>query len=240
LPTSPLPSTRPFLRAEAHRGGAPAIGTVDDGAGASVCPWRDFAWTVTRRPAIGCLVADARVRRRLPRPELSYSSGFSKNVEFLVGPWSVLLGSFIYVEISLHPVDLLPDQAPPPPNWIPLIFVVLGLVFCYFAYFRRVFRLEINDETLYWFLPFRRLKGQAPIADIVSVWTGQTLQWSITRTVIDLRDGRSVSVRDSRGIGAFVFALIARSPDINLADWETRDTFDRSEGIGSFYDNDDE
>jgi hypothetical protein len=187
-------------------------------------------------------VARARVRPRLPRPDVSYSSGFSKNIEWLLGPWFVLFGGFLFVEVAfLHPDIQLPGQSPPPPSSISFVVVpILGLVLCYFAFFRRVSRLEISDERLYWFLPFRRLKGQAAIDDVVSLWTeADFIQWGLTRTAIHLRNGQTVKIRDRRGILGFVAALVARSPTIDLENWKPRVPPDRSQTFGSPYTNND-
>jgi len=178
---------------------------------------------------------------RLPRPELVYSSGFNRNVELLLGPWFVVLGGMLSVSLSL---SLLSDprtgNSPVPTLVVPPLFFVLGLFMSYVAYFRRPCRLEMNDETLYWFLPFHRMKGQASIAEIDSIWTEQTFQWRRTRTVIVLRDGRTVRVNDGKGINTFVTALAARSPEIHLADWEAQRRFDIDEPIESFYLKDDD
>jgi hypothetical protein len=197
---------------------------------------------VTTAFAIGRSVARARVRRRPPRSDVSYSSGFSKNVEWLLGPWFVLFGGFFFLEIAfLHPAVQLPGQSPAPPSPIPfVVFPILGLVFCYFAFFRRVSRLEISDGTLYWFLPFRRLKGQAAIADIVSLWTEADFsQWRLTRTAIHLRNGRTVKIRDRREIVVFVSALVADSPTIDLENWKPRVPRDGTQTFGSPYVNND-
>jgi hypothetical protein len=187
-------------------------------------------------------MASAEARTRLPLPEVSYSSGLSKNIELVLGPWFVLLGGFISVQLFFFVrADLRPDQPPPPGlRYVAVLFFVMGLVLCYFAYFRGVCRLEIQDETLYWFVPFRRLKSQAPIADIVAIRTGRTWQWGRSRTAIDLRNGRTVSVNDGRGISAFVFDLVARSPDINVADWKAREPRNHYETMRSSYVNDDD
>jgi hypothetical protein len=177
---------------------------------------------------------------RLPPPAMSFSSGLSKNFELVLGPWFVLFGGISSVQLLFSVrANLRPDEPPPLPDlrYVPVLFFAMGLVLCYFAYFRWVCRLEIQDETLYWFVPFRRLKGQAPIADIVSISTGQALQLGRSRTEIDLRDGRTVGVNDGKGISAFVFELLARSPDVNVADWKPHD---QSETIGSSYVNDDD
>jgi hypothetical protein len=178
---------------------------------------------------------------RLPAPEVTYTSGLSKNMELFIGPWFVICGLFgTFVLVFFPAENLRPDQ-PPPPQGVQyplLIFVVVGLVLCYLGYGRRVYRVEIHGETLYWFAPFRRLKGQAPIADIVSIWTDGTLQRRVTRTGFDLRDDRMFSIRDRHGISAFVAELIARSPDIKLTYWEPHEP-GGSPSIGSFYVNDD-
>jgi hypothetical protein len=182
-------------------------------------------------------MASGRTRTRLARAEVSYSSGLSRNFELVLGPWFVLLGGFLsVVEVLLPPVDTRSDEPPPPQGleYTPILFVVIGLVFCYLAFFRRVSRIEINDDTLYWFAPFRRLKGQALIADIVSIWTDGTLQWRVTRTGFDFRDDRTISIRDRKGIGIFVAVLVARSPDINVANWEPHEP-GGPETIGSSY-----
>jgi hypothetical protein len=156
---------------------------------------------------------------------VSYSSGFSKNVEWLIGPWFVLFGGFFFVEIALlHPPVQLPGQSPAPPSPIPSIALpIVGLVLCYFAFFRRVSRLEISDDTLYWFLPFRRLRGQIAIADIVLLWTEQDFtQWALSRTAIHLRNGRTIKIRDRYPIRAFVAVLVAHSPTIDLTNWNPR------------------
>jgi hypothetical protein len=180
-------------------------------------------------------VARARLRSRLPRPDVSYSSGFSKNVEWLIGPWFVLFGGFFFLEAAfLHPAVQLPGQSPAPPSPIPLIaFPILGLVFCYFAFFRRISRLEISDGTLYWFLPFRHLKGQAEVADIVSLWTEADFsQWRLTRTSIHFRDGRTVRIRDRAPIMGFVAVLADVSPSIDLENWAPRVTRDPFKTFG--------
>ncbi len=180
-------------------------------------------------------MARARLRSRLPKPDASYSSGFSKNVEWLLGPWFVLFGGFFFLEIAfLHPAVQLPGQSPAPPSPIPFVaFPILGLVFCYFAFFRRISRLEISDGTLYWFLPFRRLKGQAEVADIVSLWTEADFsQWRLTRTSIHFRDGRTVRIRDRGPIIGFVAVLADVSPSIDLENWAPRVSRDPFQTFG--------
>jgi hypothetical protein len=173
---------------------------------------------------------------------MSYSSGFSKNVEWLIGPWFVIFGSFLFIEFAfLNPAIQLPNQSPPPPSPILLIgFPIVGLVICYFAFFRRVSRLEISDGTLYWFLPFRRLRGQVATADIVSLWTEADFsQWGLTRTAIHLRDGRTVKIRDRWQIGVFVGALVAHSPSIDLSNWKPRVPSGQSQSIRFLNDDND-
>ncbi|HEY5231099.1 MAG TPA: hypothetical protein VIJ11_09455, partial [Galbitalea sp.] len=110
---------------------------------------------------------------------------------------------------------------------------ILGLVFCLAAFYRRVSRLEIFGDTLYWFTPFRHLMGQAPITDVVCIWTGHTFQLLRTQTVLELRDGRTVGIRDGAGIGAFVSAIVARSPGIDAAAWKPQEP--RRNALGSSY-----
>jgi hypothetical protein len=142
----------------------------------------------------------------------------------LLGPWFVLFGGFFFIEIAfLNPAIQVAHQPSPPPAAPFVAFPIIGLVFCYFAFFRRVSRLEISDDTLYWFLPFRRLRGQVAIADIVSLWTEQDFtQWSLTRTAIHLRNGRTIKIRDRYPIRVFVAALVAHSPTIDLTNWNPR------------------
>jgi hypothetical protein len=158
-----------------------------------------------------------------------------------MGPWFVIIAAVFTLSIS--PALLShqrPGESPFPALVIPPVFFVVGLVMSYVAYFRRPNRLEMNDETLSWFLPFRRLKGEAPIVDIDTIWTEQTFQWRRTRTVIVLGDGRTVRVNDGKGINAFVAALAARSPEIHVADWEAQRRFDTHERLASFYLKDDD
>lgn len=165
-------------------------------------------------------------------PDATYSSGASRNPEWFIGPGFVLFGGLFSVQLLLLPASPGSDQSAPP-IWMPILFVVMGLVYSYAAFFGRASRLEIRDGTLQWFTPLRRSMGEAPVADIVSVWTGHTFQLLRTQTVIELRDGRTVSIRDSRGISGFVSALVARSADIDVADWKPREPRDHTFG-GSY------
>ena len=178
---------------------------------------------------------------RLPQPEASYSSGLMSNFELALGPWFVLVGGVLSVSLFFSlAANARADQSPVTLEFVPVGFFLVGVVFCYLTYFRRPYRLEMNSETLYWFLPFHRLRGRAVVADIASIRTEQSFQWGRTRTVIVLRDGRTVSVIDGRGIGAFVDALVARSPDINRTGWKAQRRFYSDETIGSFYVKDDD
>lgn len=184
----------------------------------------------------------SKVRARLPRAEVSYTSGFSTNPELLIGPWFAIFGILMSLLFAFVPGEPpRTDQPPPPPEmpYFPLIFVAVGLVACYIVFFRRVYRIEIQGEMLCWFLPFRRLKGQASIADIVSIWTDGTLQRRVTRTGFDMRDDTTFSIRDRRGISAFVAQIIDRSPRINLSHWEPHEP-GGSQSIGSLYVNEED
>jgi len=141
----------------------------------------------------------------------------------VLGPWFVVLGTLFLVVSLVNPAkpgsdDLLAAL------WFPLLFIGVGLVLCYLAFFRSVTRVEIRDQTMYWYLPFRRLRDQAPLTDIVSLWAGQSIGWSVTRTVFIIDHARPVSIRDQWGIKKFVAELVAREPAINLDNWEPRES----------------
>jgi hypothetical protein len=184
----------------------------------------------------------ARLRERPAQPELSFTSGLFRNFELVIGPWCVILGGFLsYQLIFFHPEATRADEPMPPALVvIPLIALVVGLALTYQAYFRGVVRLEITDGTLYWFTPFHRLRGSAPVTDVVSIWSSATFEWNRTRTVIQLRDGRRVSVHDAQGIGMFVFTLIARVPRIDAKAWKAHEPLAVADRVPSFYVKDDE
>jgi hypothetical protein len=178
----------------------------------------------------------ARPRTRPPEPEASYSWGFLGSIELIIGSSFIVAGALVFVEIIASRSANLPSgQRSPGLDYVCLLIAIVGAIFSYFGFIRRVNWLEMSDGTLYWFLPFHRLRGQSPVADIVSVRTESTFRLGRTRTAIDLRDGRTVYVRDKPGIAAFVFTLIAGSPGIDHADWRVREPFDRSRTIGSIY-----
>jgi hypothetical protein len=152
--------------------------------------------------------------RRL-KPDASYSSGFNRNVEWLLGPVWVFIGTLFLVSSFIDPGKPGSDDAGLP-LWFPFTFIGVGLVVRYFAFFLAVTRVGIRDGTLYWFAPFRRVKGQAPIADIASIWSDQSISWRMTRTIFGIHSRRPVSIRDRRGIREFVAKLVAQSPDIEL------------------------
>jgi hypothetical protein len=138
------------------------------------------------------------------------------------------------LEFALSPIHPPPDQPAQLPGFIPLIFVVMGLIFGYFAFFRRVYRLEVAGDTLFWFLPFHRLVGQSPIADIASIQKGYSFQWSTTTTLLTLRDSRTITIRNRAGIRTFVTGLRGVSPDISVGDWYSRKPFDNPTSAESF------
>jgi hypothetical protein len=89
----------------------------------------------------------------------------------------------------------------------------------YFAFFRRVYRLELVGDTLSWFLPFRRLVGRAPVSDIVEIWSTLTLQWSVRNSVLQLRNGQRITIRRRAEMRSFVARLREISPTISVEDW---------------------
>jgi len=169
--------------------------------------------------------APERDETRRSEADATYTSGFSKNVEFLIAPWFVIFGIGFASIVLFVPPDPYVHQAPPPPGWerSTLImvgaFVLLGLVMGYFAFFRRVYRLELVGDTLSWFLPFRRLVGRAPVSDIVEIWSTLTLQWSVRNSVLQLQNGQRITIRRRAEMRSFVARLREISPTISVEDW---------------------
>jgi hypothetical protein len=162
--------------------------------------------------------------RRL-QPDATYTSGFSKNVEFLLAPWFVIFGIAFAAIVLFVPPDPYVHQAPPPPGWDQTMvigmgaLVLVGLVFGYFAFFRRAYRLELVGHTLSWFLPFRRQLGRVPVSDIVEIWSTPTFNWRVRNSVISLRDGRKITIRKRAALDEFVAKLQVISPEIYVGDW---------------------
>jgi hypothetical protein len=103
----------------------------------------------------------------VPEAELSYASGIARSFELVLAPLFVLFGG----ALSLLFAQTRSGQSTPPLDirFMPVLFLIAGLIGCYYLYFKRAYRLELDDQTLYWFLPFHRLKGEASITDIASI-----------------------------------------------------------------------